>query len=147
MNRRLIVPFIIILLFTLLLWHGNRESTKDNLSLKVHKIFVTGKIESYNCGISARAITDEFKFTCTIKGRKYNATLQSPIFSQMGYEFVGKIFPVIYDSTNPKNYEMLIFPRDFQEFGLPYPDSLNWVVYLAETYGCPKKILTDTIKK
>ena len=42
-------------------------------------------------------------------------------------KFIGKYFPVIYDSTNPYNSYMLIDSEDFKKYGVPFPDSLDWV--------------------
>lgn len=41
--------------------------------------------------------------------------------------FIGKRFPVIYSSRNPNHLEMLVYPKDFEKFGMTFPDSLNWV--------------------
>lgn len=41
--------------------------------------------------------------------------------------FVGKWFPIAIDSLNPKNVELLICPVGFEDYGLKFPDSLNWV--------------------
>ncbi|RYG11440.1 MAG: hypothetical protein EOO07_20595 [Chitinophagaceae bacterium] len=41
--------------------------------------------------------------------------------------FIGKKFPVIF-SPGTLNSELLISPQDFKKFGIPFPDSLNWVV-------------------
>jgi len=36
-------------------------------------------------------------------------------------------FPVIYNKNDKSLHRILIVPDDFKEFGIPYPDSLNWV--------------------
>ncbi len=41
--------------------------------------------------------------------------------------FVGKYFPVLYDSMDPGVHEILITRSDFVEYGLVPPDSLAWV--------------------
>jgi hypothetical protein len=38
-----------------------------------------------------------------------------------------KTFPVIYDSLNISQSELLIFKEDFKNYGFTYPDSLKWV--------------------
>ena len=43
------------------------------------------------------------------------------------FDFVGKSFPAMY---LPKKdiLEVLITPKDFEKFKIPFPDSLNWVM-------------------
>ena len=41
-------------------------------------------------------------------------------------KIVSEIVPIIIDSLNPVNSQILLFPSDFLEFNLNYPDSLNW---------------------
>ena len=40
---------------------------------------------------------------------------------------VGKTFPIIVNARNYKYNKILIVPKDFEEFGIPFPDSLQWV--------------------
>lgn len=46
---------------------------------------------------------------------------------QLGADVFKKAFPVIYNRKDPTKSEILVFPDDFSDFGLPYPDSLSWV--------------------
>lgn len=46
--------------------------------------------------------------------------------------FVNKSFPVIYSVKDPTINKILVFPSDFSEFKIEYPDSLNWVKRLIE---------------
>ncbi len=41
--------------------------------------------------------------------------------------FVHKYFPVIYDPQS-ENKELLIEPKSFTEYNIPFPDSLKWVL-------------------
>lgn len=41
--------------------------------------------------------------------------------------FLGKIFPIVYDSVDPSFNKILIFPNEFMEYGMTFPDSLEWV--------------------
>lgn len=42
--------------------------------------------------------------------------------------FIGRSFPIAYDTLNPSNSQLLLTPQDFLIFHLPYPDSLKWVL-------------------
>lgn len=41
--------------------------------------------------------------------------------------FIGKTFPVILNKKEPSESRMLIYPKDFEDFGYMFPDSLTWV--------------------
>jgi len=43
------------------------------------------------------------------------------------HDFEDRNFPVMYDTLLGTS-QLLIEPADFQEFNIPYPDSLNWVL-------------------
>lgn len=42
--------------------------------------------------------------------------------------FIGRSFPVAYDTIDPSNSIILLTPQDFSIFHLQYPDSLKWVL-------------------
>jgi hypothetical protein len=42
-------------------------------------------------------------------------------------KFINKAFPVAFSSKNPETSYLLVFPKDFKKFDLPFPDSLQWV--------------------
>ena len=46
-------------------------------------------------------------------------------------EFIGKVFPVIV-SVVTKNSTILVTPRQFKEYDIPFPDSLQWVIAYAK---------------
>jgi len=41
--------------------------------------------------------------------------------------FIGRTFPIIF-SPKTKDSELLISPKDFEKFGILFPDSLRWVL-------------------
>lgn len=53
---------------------------------------------------------------------------------------IGKVFPAIYDTTSKHHYQIsssdhiLIFPNDFKQFNIPFPDSLKWVLKFNKKY-------------
>jgi uncharacterized SAM-binding protein YcdF (DUF218 family) len=51
-----------------------------------------------------------------------------PFSEAMGnINFVHKYFPVIYEPKSG-NTDLLVEPKMFLEYGIPIPDSLNWVL-------------------
>lgn len=64
-----------------------------------------------------------FSFNNTIVGgTKYLA-----IPSDLRAIFVNKSFPVVFSSSKTDLNQMLILPKDFERFDLPFPDSLEWI--------------------
>lgn len=45
--------------------------------------------------------------------------------------FVNKRFPVVFSKMKPEINEILIFPKDFEKYNIPFPDSLQWVKKLG----------------
>jgi len=45
-------------------------------------------------------------------------------------KLVGYKVPVIYYCEDPWNRELLVEPKDFEKYGLTFPDSLNWILPL-----------------
>lgn len=49
------------------------------------------------------------------------------IYHSHGHAFINKSFPLIYDTRNPKDANLLLTKRDFSNLKQPFPDSLEWV--------------------
>ena len=47
--------------------------------------------------------------------------------SYAGKNLVNKYFPVIYSKKDITKHKILIEEKDFNDFKVPYPDSLRWV--------------------
>ena len=68
------------------------------------------------------------KFDCLIKFKNKEKEMPgASTISKGSYDFIGKTFPAMY-SPNKDNLEVLITPKDFKKFKIPFPDSLNWVI-------------------
>ena len=90
----------------------------------------TGTITGFSSAYK-RADALEFFF-------KHNEQIYTTITNSSGkgtdyetlYKYIkGKSFPVIFNKADPKKYSvLLVVPEDFEEYGLKYPDSLNWVL-------------------
>jgi len=113
----------ITLFFTIvLLWQYNvREGIKKN------KIIVIGKIIEYEQGLSTKGQSPQFVYYYYVNGASYKY-FRHTNWPKDGSIFIYKSFPVVCDSTNPKNSRLLIFPDEFRDFNIPFPDSLQWVL-------------------
>lgn len=70
-----------------------------------------------------------FDYRYVVSGTKYIGHRSYPSISwKMGDVFLNKEFPIVYNSKEPSQSYLLLLPGDFAEFGLEYPDSLQWVV-------------------
>jgi hypothetical protein len=91
---------------------------------KNHKICV-GYIErEISTGKGLRAL--EYKYQYNWKLYWFSNT------SIKELKLIHKYFPVAISCDDPSISMMLISPEDFKEFGLPFPDSLNWVIPIIE---------------
>lgn len=72
---------------------------------------------SYNYLAGNKIFTSGGFINCPYSNRKY---------------FLRKRFPVCYSNSNNSISEILITPSDFKRHGLPYPDSLKWVLPLLD---------------
>lgn len=74
-------------------------------------------------------------YTYTIDSISYK-NLNSEISIHRDYiaYFLGKEFPVIYSTKHPKRSMLLVFPENFEYWGLPFPDSLQWVIKYHDVY-------------
>jgi hypothetical protein len=67
-----------------------------------------------------------FRCSFVYKGEKLERISPSSVMAGR-YRFVGKTFPAMY-LHKTRTLNILITPKDFKKFGLPFPDSLNWVL-------------------
>jgi hypothetical protein len=132
-RKKLIILFVLIFFeFAVMEIMYIVHRKKLAASLETHKKIVTGIIlnakETY--GRSNR-------HSFYVYGFNNNSTISYGNASILvGWQrLIGKKFPVIYDTTNPENNHMLIFPDDFNDWNLPFPDSLKWVLKFNDRYN------------
>src|SRR6185312_12407547 len=118
-KKFLIACIVLIGLFIIsIIW-----TNKDHDELKKNGVIVEAQIIRVNHGGRTSG-----GFECLIKYNHEEKKLSSPSSLVGGkFHFIGKTFPSMY--LPDKNIlEILITPRDFEEFNIPFPDSLNWVM-------------------
>lgn len=106
-----------------------RKALNENYAL------TSAQVYRYSIGGRGNAGGIWIDFTYTIKGEKYNSSsrfLTSELQSSTIEKYMlYKTLPAIYNPANPSNAILLVQPKDFERFGYPFPDSLNWVKQLV----------------
>jgi hypothetical protein len=122
-NRRSLIAFLaLVAIFTTL---GIREWKKMR-ALRSNYRQTTGTITEYVNQYGRAGGT--YRYTFYVKDQRIeSASGFTAVAKDRAHLLIGKSFPVFYNPVNPKNNQMLIFPVDFKWFGLPFPDSLEWV--------------------
>ena len=124
MNKLKKKIIIVSLILTFIITGYYFESSKNNSLLK-HAKTTTAKVEFFGSGIRNSTLTVRYNFHIgAVK-----------VLGQVGYAkyilnkncLPGKIFHVVYDSTNPSNSQILITREDYYRFNIPQPDSFPCV--------------------
>jgi hypothetical protein len=109
------------------LWGITRRTNLE----KNHKFSVA---YTYDCSSGGRGNGGGIyiDYIITLDGKKYKSssrylTDEISIDDCRNY-FIFKTFPVAYSPSNPSNSQLLIRPKDFEHFGVSFPDSLAWVL-------------------
>ncbi len=114
---------IISIFFSFLILVSIVKAIINDNDSKADKVLVEAKILS----VIPESRTSR-KFDCLIKYKnKKKEMLSASTISKRSYHFIGKTFPAMY-SPNKDILEVLITPKDFKKFNIPFPDSLNLVI-------------------
>jgi hypothetical protein len=125
--KRLSVISIVFFIIGLL---GYFKEKKDTASLIANMRFTSGYITKYSP--EGPKTAGDFYFQFSVNDQIISYEQIANVWPDKGESFVGKQFPVIYDSQNPKNCSLLIFPEQFEKYNLQFPDSLKWVLQSDE---------------
>lgn len=60
-------------------------------------------------------------------GNAYYTTYEENDYFNIQKKMTGKYFPLIVHSDSPALCKLLVLPKDFEEFHLDFPDSLQWI--------------------
>lgn len=103
-----------------------KYSEKQEAEILSHKGLALATVVGYSP--HGAKTSDQFEYTFTISGMIFKGD-HIGIWPNSNYkDFIGRQFVVIYDTLNPNNESMLISPRDFKRYNIPFPDSLKWVI-------------------
>ena len=106
------------LFIVLIIWRNANQN-----DLKKNGVLVEAQILTVNSG---GRTSGGFECLITYKGEKKELSSPSTLVKGSVY-FIGKTFPAMY-LPGKDILEILITPRDFEKFNIPFPDSLNWVM-------------------
>lgn len=101
---------------------------------RLEKEHLIGNAKIYHCqnGAKGNAGTTFLDYQYIINDKEFKATgayLAEEIKYYIGNDFfVNKTFPIVYYPPRPSISRILITPRDFSDFNMPFPDSLKWVL-------------------
>ena len=129
-NKRIKIIFLIGLIGACLttIYFALRARKK----LEQNHLITIGKIKSCNSAGRGSGGKLSLDYNITLNEKKYNSStsyLTSEFTCRLARNyFVGKTFPAVYYPPDPSISTLMIVPSDFEHFGYPYPDSLNWVL-------------------
>jgi len=125
-NKSKTVIYSILLLFILYLIYSSTKSVFIGNQLEINSSFTQGYIVDCTKFSKRTGGNIEYKFYINNKEFTGNKTY-SEIDEFKCKDFIGKGFAIAYDSVSTSNNEILITKEDYQRYGIPYPDSLQWV--------------------
>jgi len=119
-----IICFIGFWIFQFKNTFSNREKR-----IKKHNISYGQTIE---CSHSSKNGGVQYLDYCfVLNNKKYKNSVAFELKYLTRYQcnefFTNKTFPVVYYPDDPSNNMMIISPKDFGYYNIPFPDSLNWV--------------------
>ncbi|MGE7777024.1 DUF3592 domain-containing protein [Chitinophaga sp. NPDC101104] len=124
MNKRFIWSFVIF--FVLLAGFLVYVNVKENLleqGIRDNRAFTTGTVtEIEERGHKRR---DRVAFQYQFGGKAYAGVRWIHVPEPWKYTLPGRTVPVVVDAEAPENARFLIFPGDFEELDMPYPDSIR----------------------
>ena len=68
-----------------------------------------------------------FKYKYVINNITYEGRSSMIVDEKNVIHFINKHFPIVYSKRHPDVSIILIMPENFSQWGLTFPDSLNWV--------------------
>jgi hypothetical protein len=102
-----------------------REKVKEN-RLHTRKLITSCQVIQFSTSYKRSGVRVNFVYV--INGKQYGKNdMGVSVSKPAGNLLVNTRFPVVLDSTDFSNCRILVTPRDFDHFNLPFPDSLEWV--------------------
>lgn len=115
----------IFLLFSTIILYKSCNDYKNEQELKEHGKIIIGKA-SYHY-FTKNSGTD-LAYSYKLRGKQIKKSYDWNTISTKNSDlFELKYFPVIYLEDDIEVSRMLIFPKDFKQYNISFPDSLNWV--------------------
>jgi len=124
MSKRFIWSFVIffVLLAGFLVYVNVRENMLDQ-GIRNNRAFTTGTVTEIDERGHKRR--DRVTFHYHFEGKEYASIRWIHVPEAWKYTLPGRAVPVVVDAKAPENARFLIFPLDFEELGMSYPDSIR----------------------
>ena len=113
-----VIAFVSFFVIAYLVNFNRKKTIKSNM--KVNSGYI------YECNSAFRGGVDIF-YSVVINGNTVKGSRSLGITSSYRNFFEKKWFPVVYNADEPTENKILIKPIDFEDYGIEFPDSLNWV--------------------
>lgn len=125
-NEKIVMAVFTMLFLAFGLWMGNQRANR----LYEDGYWTNGVIVERSTDYKGRLA---FNYEFYVNGKKYdNQASGMGIRPEMYREFIGKSLPVVYNSKDPSESDMLLRPIDFSSHGRELPDSLFWILSCVE---------------
>jgi hypothetical protein len=127
-NFKFIFGFTLSIILAIILLIGKYKNSTNSKDLMVNHTFTsgqfTGEIIQYKKGSNGPWYVCNYE----VNDKVYTVTKPIHLCRKLGNDLFTKKFPIVYDSTNPDFARVLIFPFEFEELNLKYPDSMKWII-------------------
>ncbi len=125
-NRKSKKLSLLLFIFIIFIIYFQAYFEKAKRKNEIITDFQIGSAEIHSSGfVYMRGSEVRFSFKSNkkvIKGREV-----SHKYDKIYKQLIGKSFPVVFKKSDPNYNDLLIFPKDFKEYKLSFPDSLIWV--------------------
>lgn len=112
---------LFIFLFFFIFIFFSKRKLKSNYRLSNATVTSVGESMSKNgnWSIEYRYVTDQ--------GRQMKGTEFHPVLLPNSGDLINRSIPVAYSRENPEINQLLIYEHTWRQYGLKYPDSLQWL--------------------
>lgn len=116
----------VLLILGAVLVYYQYKAKKFKAQILANKAISVGKIISCQYSNRLNYVVD-YSFQTKSNETEFGY-VNGTVYRDLRNIIVGKTFPLVYDSLNPKTNAILIFPKSFRKYEVPFPDSLRWVL-------------------
>lgn len=113
-----VIPFAIFGLIIYMFWARKVDLIKRHLKITTARVYNTGT------GYKGQLSVD---YVYIINGKQFKSSTALSTSDKNYATFENKFFPLVYDSLDIDNQEILIRPTDFEHYSMKIPDSLVWI--------------------
>ena len=119
---------LLFLCFICFLTYKVLEKANNISKLQKNMVLKAARVDSFWVQFKSQSCYVCYSFSYKEKIYNGESDLYGINCNQSGNYFIKKAFGIAIDTANPKNSLILITPNHFKKIGLPYPDSLKWVL-------------------